>query len=38
MFSVEKIRHPTIDDLKQLLAKGETRWFPSMIGSIDFMS
>jgi hypothetical protein len=34
-FSEEYSRHPTINDIRQLLAKGEERVFPSMVGSID---
>ena len=37
LYSAEYLRAPTLADLKRLLAKGERRGFPGMIGSIDCM-
>jgi len=37
IYTTEYLRKPTRDDLKRLLAKGEARGFPGMIGSIDCM-
>ncbi|XP_004301274.1 PREDICTED: uncharacterized protein LOC101300543 [Fragaria vesca subsp. vesca] len=37
LYSAKYLRAPTLADLKRLLAKGERRGFPRMIGSIDCM-
>ncbi|XP_009120498.3 protein ALP1-like [Brassica rapa] len=37
LFGDEYLRHPTPEDLERLLAVGEQRGFPGMIGSIDCM-
>ncbi|XP_022557024.2 uncharacterized protein LOC106397609 isoform X1 [Brassica napus] len=37
LFGDEYLRHPTGEDLERLLAKGEGRGFPGMVGSIDCM-
>ncbi|XP_020266242.1 uncharacterized protein LOC109841706 [Asparagus officinalis] len=37
VFGVEYLRTPNSDDLKRLLAIGERRSFPGMLGSIDCM-
>ncbi|XP_006397474.2 uncharacterized protein LOC18015395 [Eutrema salsugineum] len=37
LFGDEYLRRPTADDLQRLLASGESRGFPGMIGSIDCM-
>uniref|UniRef100_A0A0D3B0Q4 DDE Tnp4 domain-containing protein n=1 Tax=Brassica oleracea var. oleracea TaxID=109376 RepID=A0A0D3B0Q4_BRAOL len=37
LFGDEYLRRPTAEDLERLLAKGEERGFPGMIGSIDCM-
>ncbi|XP_047321228.1 uncharacterized protein LOC124925304 [Impatiens glandulifera] len=37
VFGKEYLRSPTPDDLRRLLAQGENRGFPGMLGSIDCM-
>ncbi|XP_010478660.1 PREDICTED: uncharacterized protein LOC104757602 [Camelina sativa] len=37
LFGDEYLRRPTVEDLQRLLALGEWRGFPGMIGSIDCM-
>jgi hypothetical protein len=37
IFGAEYLRRPTIDDTERLLQVGESREFPEMLDSIDFM-
>ena len=37
LYGKESLRHPTTDDVKRLLAIGEARGFPGILGSLDCM-
>ena len=37
VYGKEFLRHPTTNDIKRLLAIGEARGFPGMLGSLDCM-